>query len=196
MNKRMVPARIGMIAILLVLASISPLQNVSALEKMTTVAVALADDSPYFIGEMNGELYYKFQSQLWKTDGTSARTSLLSTVSPLGPHHTPGVGPTRIKHYPKGDSTNSLFFFTADDGVHGYELWRSDGTTAGTYMVKDIYPDATSSCPESITTVSDFVLFTTSVDVCDSFPSELWRSDGTPEGTFSLTSTRFRPLGW
>ncbi len=35
---------------------------------------------------------------------------------------------------------NGTLFFTADDGMNGSELWKSDGTEAGTVMVKDINP--------------------------------------------------------
>ena len=36
------------------------------------------------------------------------------------------------------NGVGSNLFFTADDGIHGRELWTSDGTEAGTYLVKDI----------------------------------------------------------
>src|SRR6266481_1927413 len=36
----------------------------------------------------------------------------------------------------------SAVFFTAFDGVHGFELWKSNGTPGGTLLVKDIRPGA------------------------------------------------------
>jgi len=39
----------------------------------------------------------------------------------------------------------NTIYFTADDGVNGTSLWKTDGTEAGTVMVKDILPIALSS---------------------------------------------------
>ena len=55
------------------------------------------------------------------------------------------------------DSASSLLdvdgtlFFTADDGSTGEELWTSDGTKAGTVLVKDIHPGDYPSSPTSLT---------------------------------------------
>ena len=38
-------------------------------------------------------------------------------------------------------------FFNRIDPVSGTELWVTDGTTAGTHLVKDINPGAASSSP-------------------------------------------------
>ena len=37
-------------------------------------------------------------------------------------------------------NVGGVLFFTGDDGMSGRELWRSDGTEAGTVRVKDINP--------------------------------------------------------
>ena len=71
-------------------------------------------------------------------------------------------------------------FFRASDGSRGTELWRSDGTTAGTTRIADINPGAADSSPRELTAMGDSVFFTADDG---SSGEELWKSDGTAAGT-------------
>ena len=44
-------------------------------------------------------------------------------------------------------NVNGTLYFDANDGTHGDELWKTDGTAAGTVMVKDIDPGSDGSIP-------------------------------------------------
>lgn len=72
---------------------------------------------------------------------------------------------------------DSSILFIANDYTHGSELWRSDGTVTGTYMVKDTYPgDAKSS-------VSNYSLHADNKVFFERVNAGLWVTDGTASGT-------------
>jgi ELWxxDGT repeat protein len=71
-------------------------------------------------------------------------------------------------------------YFVADDGLHGYELWRTDGTAAGTRMVADIFPGWFGGTYDLFAAGND-VFFTCLETV--PFDMRLWRSDGSNSGT-------------
>jgi len=74
-------------------------------------------------------------------------------------------------------------FFAANDGTHGEELWVTDGTTAGTFMVKDINPGAGSSNVSYLARFNDKVVFAANDGENG---EELWISDGTEAGTYMV----------
>jgi len=82
----------------------------------------------------------------------------------------------------------TLFFtlyFVANDGAHVGELWKSDGTAAGTVLVKDILPGIDVSDLFELANVNGTLFFW-----ADLFPNgpELWKSDGTRAGTVPVKS--------
>src|SRR5437762_821042 len=60
------------------------------------------------------------------------------------------------------EAVNGTVFFAADDGVHGRELWRSDGTVGGTILLADIRPGPAGSDPIGLTNVNGTVFFSAS----------------------------------
>lgn len=74
-------------------------------------------------------------------------------------------------------------FFQATDADHGEELWVTDGTPAGTRMVKDINPGMSTSDIQYLTRFNDKVVF--SADDGEN-GHELWISDGTEDGTYMV----------
>ena len=106
--------------------------------------------------------------------------------------------PTMVKDINPGTTTSffepsftaigSTLYFAANDGTNGYELWKSDGTNAGTVMVKDIYPGyvngiAFGSEPRNLTNVNGTLFFTANNGTNS---RELWKSDGTEAGTIMV----------
>lgn len=57
------------------------------------------------------------------------------------------------------DTCNSVRYRQAMDADHGAELWRTDGTTSGTVLVKDIFPGEESGAPIHLTPFGDYLYF-------------------------------------
>lgn len=82
---------------------------------------------------------------------------------------------------------NGIVYFAANDGIHGRELWRSDGTEKGTYLVRDIdsalyggMGSPESSNPTDLVNWNGTLFFAANDGVKG---RELWKSDGTKNGT-------------
>ncbi len=78
---------------------------------------------------------------------------------------------------------NGTLFFSANDGTHGDELWESNGSAAGTFMVKDINPGSNGSYPYGLTNVNGTLFFEAN-DGTHGY--NLWESNGSAAGTFMV----------
>ncbi|WP_221392049.1 ELWxxDGT repeat protein [Dyadobacter sp. NIV53] len=124
---------------------------------------------PFYVAVAGSYMFFAENNSLKKTDGKTVTTvaqGFTSIDTPVA------VGRT--------------VFFSAGTAVTGQELWKSDGTTSGTVLVKDIFPggDEASSYPGSLTSFNNTLYFSASSGEAD---IELWKSDGTTAGTLAVT---------
>jgi ELWxxDGT repeat protein len=123
--------------------------------------------------------YGETERELWASDGTAAGTLRIAGIGPRPPVLGGVVvgGPV----VPGRQAVaGGRVFFVGDDGVHGAELWSTDGTAAGTHMVADIAPGSAGSSIGPLTVVGRRVYFAADDGV---HGRELWTSDGTAAGT-------------
>lgn len=116
-------------------------------------------------------------TELYKTDGTTAGTSLVKDIAPGLLHSAPN----------SLTSFDNILYFSASDNINGEELWRSDGTPEGTYMVKDILPGKGSSIPESKTRFFRFknTVFFSATD--NNSKIELWATNSNTDSTYKVS---------
>lgn len=133
---------------------------------------------PNHLANNNGILFFYANDgihgdELWKSDGTASGTRMVKDIRP-------GRTGSRSKFEFDMLSFGGVVYFTASDGVHGPELWRSDGTAQGTRLVKDIIKGNIGSIPSNLSILNGEIIFSAT------FPGkgkELGRSDGTEQGT-------------
>ncbi|HEY0740649.1 MAG TPA: ELWxxDGT repeat protein, partial [Chryseosolibacter sp.] len=82
--------------------------------------------------------------------------------------------------------TTGRFEVPNASGPGPFRFIRSNGTTSGTIYIKDLPSPTNGSNPEEMIRVNNLVYIKTKPDYHWQAPSELYRTDGTPEGTFKI----------
>jgi ELWxxDGT repeat protein len=124
-------------------------------------------------------------SAVWQSDGTAAGTTVVATVDPRA---TAGALLLASQYPPDGYATlGNTIVFAADDGVHGIAIWKTDGITAGTTLVKVLGAAPFTESPIDFTTVGNRVYFV----VKGADTNALWMTDGTATGTARVTAVNF-----
>lgn len=108
---------------------------------------------------VNGHLIYLGMesihgAELWSTDGTASGTQMLGDISPGWQN-----GFFGFPFYKSISSTPTLAYFAASDPTHGMELWKTDGTVAGTSLMVDLIPGTGSSVDSTALTGIEHVEF-------------------------------------
>jgi len=138
-----------------------------------------------YMVNMNNVLYFSATegvngAELWKSDGTAEGTAMLKNIYA-------GSTASSIANM---TVWGSYIYFSATEGTNGKELWKSDGTADGTALFKDMRVGSS----DGVTLTG---LFLTLMDGNIYFGAnngtngtELWKSDGTAEGTAMLKDIR------
>jgi ELWxxDGT repeat protein len=93
----------------------------------------------------------------------------------------PGAGASQPQNL---TNVSGTVFFVAMDGTNSWHLWRSDGTSSGTFLVRQIGSGAFTSRPRYLTNVNGTLFFVAN----DGTGDKIWRSNGDAASTQRLDS--------
>jgi ELWxxDGT repeat protein len=129
--------------------------------------------APRELTALAGDLYFLAAAasgtdELWRYTSTGAQ--LVSRLQLAG----------SPAHASQLTAAGNRLFFVVTTELTGPELWISDGSAAGTGLVRDIAVGPVGSYPQALHGIGDYLLF-----AADDGRSglELWASDGTSSGT-------------
>lgn len=119
---------------------------------------------------------------LWCSDGTPQGTTALLDLDP----YVDATFSFHEENHPEPVVVGEKLFFVMDDGMHGLELWCSDGTPKGTHLVRDLVPGSDDGDIRRLYTSSKSLVLIE----CRSENREysIWITDGTEAGTRPLAA--------
>jgi ELWxxDGT repeat protein len=126
---------------------------------------------------------------LWTTDGTAQGTRRIRTLC----RDADGCFSADWRDF---RSVGGLSCFILRLPFVGGELWRSDGSAAGTFLLRDIHKGAGSAVSGEIAALDGLVLFGASTAAPAAGPAALWSSDGTAAGTVPVDGEAHWPQGF
>ncbi|MEM7309591.1 MAG: hypothetical protein AAF682_23145 [Planctomycetota bacterium] len=134
--------------------------------------------------ELGGDLVGAFEDafgdrELWRSDGSAAGTVRLADIQP-GP-----LGSTPGSFAPVGVDAPGVLVFSAT-GPEGLEPWRTDGTSAGTFLLADLRPGPDGGLVGGPVGAGPWAYFF--ARPVPGGASELWRTDGSVAGTALVAS--------
>src|SRR5690348_819835 len=136
--------------------------------------------NPFPLGKLGNARYFiaspapsGSQSALYKTDGTTAGTTL---VKSLGGYGVSGPAPWFL-------AAGAKAYFVSESNTTGQQVWITDGTAAGTQMITNLFPGAGNA--RLLGLIGTDLIFTAPTSPTD---WEVFRTDGTDAGTRAITS--------
>lgn len=123
---------------------------------------------------LNNKLYFIFQQKLYVSDGTTIGTIHINNVTNVGNYIF---------------ENNGFVFFFGNSSNYGREIWKTDGSVAGTTVVQDINPGSNSSIIYGYEKMYKFNNKIVFIAQDNNYNLGLWGTDGS-----AINTSSFYPL--
>ena len=139
--------------------------------------------SPRGFAILNNKIIFLSDLGIWTTDGTASGTTLIRPIEDVNHNYYNAWLDILFEYRPNHGILNGQYFIEIENTKHGNELWMSDGTAEGTYIL-DISKGSGDALEKHrtkpVALFDNYLYFEANNNILG---LELWRTDGTIAGT-------------